>query len=269
MSREPASADADAGMYFGYNWRDLAATRVTPFLSVVEGSGLSSIYLRTPEDLYRENIEAAESGDPKSQFQVARALKECLGVSKTDVIQRLEQQNTLPEQFIATMKARAERCDALAVIIGDDLSRWETHYAWLEKAADAGNRDAVVWMASIHPEAFEGSTVRQHIIDAALEAPGTDLAALSQVTSYLAHYSAYEESDYYTWQLALCETRSDICTPDAIRAYIQYYAGDAQLESSESTAQAIRQALAAGNRESLEALIPLADRQPQPPTAPE
>ncbi len=261
----PAEPADPAGTYFGYNWRDLAASRVSTIRPGISPLRFQSIYPLAPEKIYADNIEAARAGDPQAQYQVARALDECRGVTIGDQrIESIESSNAVPDVAITQMKARWERCRPLHEIIGDDLRKWETHFEWLEKSADAGYLDALVLMASEYPAEFSGETVRQNLIEGALRAPAGDTTALSTMVTYLANFvERYDELEYTTWEFTLCQMREDICEVDAMRAYFVYWYGAEQLRLTEATAAAIQAALKNGDREALDAFIPAPDTQPQ------
>lgn len=203
-----------------YFKQDLNNHIISPFPLEINETGLASIYPISPFTLYQKNITNAEKGNAKAQLLVARALKECKGVSDKEKIQMLKDQNVVIPEIIASLEAHLEYCAELVQIIPlSKLNDWNTHYKWLIDARNNGDINAEAWYFDIHPEQYNQDQAFE-LLDAAL-AQGShlnDLFLYTKIPSYIAQYQSDYETLYSSWQLAICKSQQQ-CDVNVMEAY--------------------------------------------------
>ena len=204
-----------------YSWRDLGNGTINTYALETSTLGLASIYPKSPLELYLNNIEKAELGDAKSQYFVARAIRECQGAAKESQIQELASEN-LDENMMKIIKAQSSYCkDIIEALPSININNWNSHYEWLVEAKENGNADAMAWYMNLHPDQFNQEQALDILSNAFNSGESDDFFVYSNALTYISSYVPDSDILRESWKLAICKVRS-MCDQSVMKAYSNY-----------------------------------------------
>ncbi|WP_143327905.1 hypothetical protein [Colwellia polaris] len=206
-----------------HSWRDIGNSTVNPFVLEASTLGLASIYPISPLELYQNNIEKAELGDPKSQYLVARAIRECKGLANESKVQELTNENLVGEDVLLVIKAHASYCkDFVEAFPTIELDDWNSHYEWLVKAKENNNHDAMAWYMDLHPDQFSQEQALDILSNAFDSRKSDDFLVYTNALTYISNFVPDSSTVRDSWELAICEVRN-MCDESTMKAYITYH----------------------------------------------
>ena len=227
-----------------YTHKELGNNEISPFPRELEMSGINSLHPKKPIDVYVNNIEQAKNGDDKSQYLVARSLRECSGIADNNDVENVSQQNIISEDNLQGIKAHSERCEEfLNYYTKEELNNWDTHYKWLIKSKNNGNNTAHSWHFQMNPDQYSKEQAYQIVIEGISSREQDDLLAYSAIQDYLVNFVPDSDVSNSIVELARCKVIS-WCDEEVIEAYIEhqetYYDANLIKEKSNAFADLIK-----------------------------
>lgn len=213
------------------------------------------LYPDSPLDLYIENISAAENGDGRSMYWVARVLYECHRAVERDVLEKAFALNNIDsEELLNVAEARFERCKDIQSLVGiDKLNDWLTHYEWLSKAKETMDPLADSWFFQVHPDRYSQSEAKAVIVRAYEIAGPNNIQVFRSIGTYLANYTENGVDLNTDWALVLstCALGDNYCNQDRLKKHIESVNLPTDYEEIVSISENIVSSVKSGNVDKL------------------
>ena len=168
---------------------------------------------QTPARVYRQYIEAAEDGDPTSQFLVAKSLETCdYPRPSKQQLEAMERDQNVKQSTRDLVYDRIARCEELYKMMPDTVTR-EAHQSWRKTAAANGSHIA---MLEIETQSHAASVDWERIVELiprAFEEAGHDSylrrKVIFSLNSYINTMGEWRNDDRLAWGYLVCRYTPD------------------------------------------------------------
>lgn len=208
-------------------------------------SGYSSYDDFKPFVVYEQNLDAAEKGDARSQYVVAKMLQTCAGsIRSRDRLKEIRDQGKLSEETILGMEKDYERCREFHKEFQDIKSVRDT---WYESAASKG-----LAVAQLHQHVYgvrDPLTKEefQQLLLPALENAGDDPFimedALFYVNVFFSEHAEWRYVERAAWNIVYCRASPRCDESSLVTDQLALVHKPAELESIEQLASSYTKAI--------------------------
>lgn len=200
-------------------------------------AGVLSTYPVLPEQLYDRNIAAAQNGDVVAQYQIVKALRQCLNIPAQATIATLELQ-AADDKLLQKLNADAGYCAALFDRVPEaKLNQQYRH--WYEQTLLAQNEMALAHHWFEHYQRFSQEQAKA-LLQNALSSGDDDV--FHYIATYVGIFFPHDETLAEVWAYAGC-VRSAACNQQQLLRYYQDTFSAVDSEQIIAGAEAILQQL--------------------------
>lgn len=193
--------------------------------------GTGNIHPLTPEALYLAHIDNARQGDAESQYQVTRALNECLRTPPPEGMSQIR--DRVGPALATQVEAAIEFCKPLWELVPHARIR-EEHQHWFDQALLQEHPVAQSLYWGQHTDAFDQAQVKGFLERALMH---NDPETYSLVGSY---YAKFEQDRHQaiSWHYVNC-ILGDFCNREIFTEHLESFLSARDIEDAIREGQAL------------------------------